>query len=527
MRLAKLMAAGFALAAIIVLPGRTPSAAEDDRLTVVATTGILTDLTSRVAGDHAHVVGLVPPGADPHTYEPSLRDVRDIVNARIAFSNYLMLEEQSLIRTIDANLPATAKHIALAEEASGYSAEIIPLVENHSLDTVWLGLRVHGTVEGATRSSAVELAMIQADGPGAVHGFVTGTFGNPIGVFNSADGFDPARGYTGDLTSLPMDAHTHMSWAFTEPGVYELTFHSHYVADPGSRPRNQLTGRLAVAVGVDPTTLGKKVVLREGHADITADLTQGRLAVFSDQIAGGDALGLGQAAIDDVVIHVPSKALLPVPADPSYRFIARPGADVYQLPQAVLGKHVHGEIDPHLWQDVRNAQAYVEVIRDQLIAADPANATAYRDNARATLAELDQVHDYVQRSVATIPEANRHLVTTHDAYGYLAHRYGLQIAAVVAPSPVQEPSAADQRRLTRTLADLNLPAVFIEPNATQHSHALIGAAKQTGTSVCRIWGDAFTRKVTTYPDMMRANADSLARCLGGQPLGDHDLKDDR
>lgn len=525
-RLLKVAAAGLVLAAAIGLPGRTPSAASDGRLTVVATTGILADLATRVGGDQARVVGLVPPGADPHTYEPSLRDVRDIVGAKLAFSNYLMLEEQSLIRTIDANLPKSSRHVALAEEASGYSAEIIPLVENHSLDTVWLGLRVHGTKEGATRSSTVELALVDVQGPGAVHGFVTGTFGQPISVFDSSDGTDASRGYAGDITTLPMDAHTHMSWAFTVPGEYRLTFRAQYVAGPGVRPKQVAESTLTVVVGENPGKDGRKVIA-EGHADITADLVQGRMQLFTDKLPSGKGARAGMEAtpLEDVVISVPPKALLPVPADPAYRFIARPGQDVYQLPQAVLGRHVHGEIDPHLWQDVRNAQAYVEVIRDQMTAADPANARAYHDNAAKALAELDDVHDYVERSVKSIPEANRHLVTTHDAYGYLAHRYGLDIAAVVAPSPVQEPSLADRRRLTRTLADLALPAVFLEPNATQHSVALVEAAKHTGTKVCTIWGDAFTPNVRTYPDMMRANADSLARCLGGTPLGDHDLKD--
>lgn len=523
----KTAVAGLVLAAAVVAPGRTPSAALDGRTTVITTTGILTDLTQRVAGDAAHVVGLVPPGADPHTYEPSLRDVRDVVHAELAFSNYLMLEEQSLIRTIDANLPAGAQHIALAEEASAYSAEIIPLVEHHSLDTVWLGLRVAGTKPGATRASSVEMRMTGVDGPGAVHGFVTGTFGAPSSVFDSSDGFDAARGYAGDATTLPMDAHTHMSWAFTTPGIHEVHFEADYRPEPGARPRDTMTGTLTVAVGVDPHRLGRPVVLAEGHADLTADLEQGVLRLSTDAADSHDDLGMGEVALSDVVISVPPKALMPVPADPAFRFIARPGTDVYQLPQAVLGKHVHGEIDPHLWQDVRNAQAYVEVIRDKLTEADPQHAAEFRANAARTLAELDEVHDYVERSVASIPEANRHLVTTHDAYGYLAHRYGLDIAAVVAPTPAQEPSLADRRRLTTTLHDLALPAVFVEPNASQHARALHEAAAHTGTQVCTIWGDAFTEGVPTYPDMMRANADSLARCLGGTPLGDHDLKDQR
>ncbi len=512
------------LAVAVLAPGRTTSGAEDGRMTVVATTGILGDLAGRVAGDAARVVSLVPPGGDPHTHEPTLRDVRDIVHADVALSNYLMLEEQSLIRAIDANLRPGARHVALAEAASGYSAEIIPLVENHALDTVWLGLRVHGTRPDATRASAVELAMTAVDGPGAVHGFVTGTFGAPESVFDSSDGFDAGRGFEGDRTTLPMDAHTHMSWAFTTRGIHEISFRARYLSRPDARPRDALEGRLLVAVGVDPAATGRPTVLREGHADLTVDLEHGRLAVFTDGAGGG---AMVPHALDDVVIEVPPKALQPVPGDPAYRFIARPGQDVYQLPQAVLGRHVHGEIDPHLWQDGRNAQAYVEVIRDELVRADPAHARTYRDNATRTLAELDDVHDYVERSIATIPEGNRHLVTTHDAYGYLAHRYGLDVAAVVAPSPAEEPSLADRRRLTATLTDLDVPAVFLEANATQHAAALVDAAQHTGTDVCPIWGDAFTRSVATYPDMMRANADSLARCLRGKPLGHHDLEDER
>ncbi|NLT30551.1 MAG: anchored repeat ABC transporter, substrate-binding protein [Propionibacterium sp.] len=524
----KVVAVGLALAATIVLPGRSTPAATDERVTVVATTGIVADLTRRVAGDHVHVVGLVPPGADPHSYEPTLRDVRDIVHARLAFSNYLMLEEQSLIRAIDANLPDGARHIALAEEASGYSAEIIPLVENHSLDTVWLGLRVAGSKPGATRAAAVEVAMVDATGPGGAHGFVTGTFGRPDSVFNSADGFDAGRDFAEDSTSLPLDAHTHMSWAFTEPGLYRLHFRAQYRPDPAARPRDVQRGELLVAVGVDPGGTGRPVVLTEGHADLTVNLDTGRLEIHTDRVTeqNSAAPGMGVVDLDRVVISVPPKALMPVPADPAYRFIERPGRDVYQLPQAVLGKHVHGEIDPHLWQDVRNAQAYLEVIRDQLIAVDPAHAGSYRANAADAIAELDEVHEYVTRSVASIPRNNRHLVTTHDGYGYLAHRYGLSIAAVVAPSPAQEPSLADRRRLSRTLDDLGLPAVFLEPNASRHSTALVEAAHHTGTRVCRIWGDAFTPRIATYPDLMRANADSLARCLGGTPLGENDLKDD-
>lgn len=513
------MVAAAVLAAAIILPGRTDRAAADDRPTVVTTTAVLADLSRHVAGEHARVVGLVPPGADPHSYEPSLRDVRDIVHADLGLSNYLMLEEHSLIQTLDANLPADAPNIALAEAANSYGAEVIPLVENHALDTVWLGLRVQAEKQReASRDATVSLAMTGAETPegGSVHAFVTGTFGQPTRVFDSSDGFDDA-----DLIELPLNAHTHLSWAFTAPGWYRL--HMHVTGPDGS----QRDGTVLVAVGVDPSTAGRPHVLAEGHVDITANEDDGAIQFLADAASLGRTPGPGvppsdMIDVDDAVISVPTKALLPAPSDPAYRFVAKPGTDVYQLPQAVLGNHVHGEIDPHLWLDVRNVQAYVQVIRDQLIHLDPAHADAYRANAADYSHQLDELHRYVTDSIATIPESRRQLITTTDAYGYLAHRYGMQIAAVVSPSPGKEPSLADRRRLTRTLTDLTIPAVFLEPTTQQNSGVLIDAAHSTGARTCPIWGDSFSEGVTDYMTMMRADADSLARCLGGRPLGNHD-----
>ena len=95
-----------------------PDPASDGELRVVATTGILADLVRNVAGDRVHVTQMVPNGADPHSWEPSLRTVRDVAYADVAFSNYLMLEEHALIRALDSNLPAGSRSVSVAEEAA-------------------------------------------------------------------------------------------------------------------------------------------------------------------------------------------------------------------------------------------------------------------------------------------------------------------------------------------------------------------------------------------------------------------------
>ena len=504
--------AAAALAVGIVLPGTTSGAGGDPRPRVITTTGILADLARNVAGDDAVVTSLVPDGADPHSFEPSPRAARDIAYADLALSNYLMLEEQSLIRTIDANLAPGVDHLALAEEASTRGAEIIPLVENRSLESVWLGLRViEDPSAPKDRAAQTRLRMTDAAGPGALHGYVTGTFGQPQSLFDSSDGADDS-----DETLLPQDAHTHVSWAFTEAGVQRMTLEASRAE--GSGPR--LRGTVVLAVGTDPRSIPElkdRRVIDAGHADITADFADGRLALRVDSPDGPQLLGL-----DEVVIHVPPRSLLPVPSDPAFRFIAKPGSDVYQLPQAVLGRHVHGEIDPHLWQDVTNAQAYVEVIRDHLITLDPEHRAGYSQRAAEYLRELDSVDAYMTAAVESIPEEHRDLVTTHDAYGYLASRYGMEIAGTVSPSPGQEPSIADRRRLANTLRDLKVPAVFVEGTAGRTADSLRDAAQLADVQVCSIWGDSFTRHVTDYATLIRANADSLARCLGGTPAGHHD-----
>lgn len=494
---------------------------DDGRLQVVTTSGILRDLVANVGGDRVTAASIVPDEADPHSYEPGLRDVRDVVYADVAFSNYLLLEEHSVITTLDANLRPGTPNISLAEGAVKYAAEIIPLVEDLSLDTVWLGLRARGDGAdlGATRASDVTISATAAAGPGEVFAYLTGSFGEADRFIDSADGFDAADGYRDDTVTLPADAHTHMSWVFTKPGVYTLTLQAALRATSTSKPVPLGSGTYVFAVGVDPQRAAKKagiddpVVLDQGHADLTVDLEARGMTTLYDPTGGGDAT---QRRYDParVVISVPNAAISEVPAGRQFGFLGRAGSQVYQLPQAVLGKHVHGEIDPHLWQNVRNVIAYTKLIRDTLVERDPAGASVYRANADRYIGQLEQVDDELRATVAAIPSAHRQLVTTHDAFGYLAAAYGLKVAGFVTPNPATEPSPRDIAKLTTTVKNLDVPAVFLEPNLASRSSTLTEIAARNDIRVCRIYGDSFGPDARTYLQMMRFNARTLADCLG-------------
>ncbi|WP_425558412.1 anchored repeat ABC transporter, substrate-binding protein [Kribbella ginsengisoli] len=476
------------------------------KVDVVTTTEILADLVQRVGGDRVSATSLVPAGGDPHSYEPTPADAKRVARADVTFTNHLLLEPQSLIKTIDANAPKDAPNVSLAEAAESYGAHVIPLVEDIGLDVLWLGLRVRGTgkARGATRTSSIQLTATKIDGPGKLVAYLTESLGQPDLYFDSSN---PA-----DSTTLPPAAHTHLNWAFTKPGVYHLTLEGKL--DNG-RPLGKGTFTFAVGVEphqVEPADGGKATVLDDGHTDLTVDLDSGQVYAYSDAQRVGAAQSVVPAG--RVVIDVPGKALETVPDDPRFAFLGKAGAQIHQLPQAVLGKHVHGEIDPHLWEDVANAKAYVQLIRDTLIEVDPQSAPAYKTDTDAYLRELDELDEYVRSQLAKIPADRRQLITTHDAFGYLASAYQLKVAGFVVPNPAQEPSVDQVRRLSETIRNLKVPAVFTEPNLAQRASVLTQVARDNGVRVCSIYGDSFDEHARSYVAMMRHNADELLLCLG-------------
>jgi len=182
---------------------------------------------------------------------------------------------------------------------------------------------------------------------------------------------------------------------------------------------------------------------------------------------------------------------------------------------AVLAELAEGlpviDKNPHLWLDAQNAIAYVERIRDALVEIDPAGAQTYRSNADSYLAELRMLDEEVAAAIDSIPSERRKLVTFHDAFPYMAQRYGLEVVDVVVASPGKEPSAKDVANLVEAIATEDVPAVFKEPQL--NARILELAADDAGVEVCTLYSGALDKKVDTYVKLMRFNAKELVRCL--------------
>jgi ABC-type Zn uptake system ZnuABC Zn-binding protein ZnuA len=173
------------------------------------------------------------------------------------------------------------------------------------------------------------------------------------------------------------------------------------------------------------------------------------------------------------------------------------------------------EGNPHLWLDPAIGITYATIIRDALVAADADGAAVYNANFQRYTALITETQTYVLATVGVVPEDDRLLVTTHDAFDYLARAIGFEVAGFVAPSPGQEPSPQDIADLIATIQDFGIPAVFSEPQTDEEARTLEQIADEAGVEVCTLYSDAFDEDVTNYVDLLRFDAEEIARCLGG------------
>jgi manganese/iron transport system substrate-binding protein len=174
-----------------------------------------------------------------------------------------------------------------------------------------------------------------------------------------------------------------------------------------------------------------------------------------------------------------------------------------------------GEPNPHLWMNVAYASKYAGRIADELAAIDPAGASVYEANLASYQARLATLDEEARTALAAIPEANRTVVSFHDAFPYFAAAYGLTIDGTVVDSPGQDPSAAQVAALVSRIRDGGVKAIFAE---AQFNPAIVDTiAAETGATVV---SDLYTDSVgdppqDTYEGLMRWNIDRVVEALGG------------
>jgi manganese/iron transport system substrate-binding protein len=137
-----------------------------------------------------------------------------------------------------------------------------------------------------------------------------------------------------------------------------------------------------------------------------------------------------------------------------------------------------GKPNPHAWMSPANALTYVENIRKAFAKHDPANAEAYSKNAAAYSAAIKAIDGPLRKRIASIPEAQRWLVTSEGAFSYLARDYGMR-ELYLWPINADEVGTPKQvRRVIDLVRKNKIPVVFSESTVSDRPARQV--AKETG-----------------------------------------------
>jgi ABC-type Zn uptake system ZnuABC Zn-binding protein ZnuA len=119
-----------------------------------------------------------------------------------------------------------------------------------------------------------------------------------------------------------------------------------------------------------------------------------------------------------------------------------------------------GKPNPHLWTNPPMAKQYAQVVHDVLVRRDPANAATYESNLAAFVAKVDALDAAMVTATARVPEAQRKLLTYHDAYAYFAVHYGYTVIGAIQPSSFDEPTPKEIANLITQVRESGVKAVF-------------------------------------------------------------------
>ena len=179
-----------------------------------------------------------------------------------------------------------------------------------------------------------------------------------------------------------------------------------------------------------------------------------------------------------------------------------------------------GAYDPHVWFDVELWAIAVEAVRDTMVRIDPTHADGYNERADAYQIELVELDRYVAERAATVPEAQRALITAHDAFGYFAKAYGFEVLGIQGVSTSTEAGAGDIQALADFIVERQIPAIFVESSVSPRTvEALQEAVRSRGFDV-QVGGSLFSDAMGdagtlegTYLGMVRYNTDTIVKAL--------------
>lgn len=175
----------------------------------------------------------------------------------------------------------------------------------------------------------------------------------------------------------------------------------------------------------------------------------------------------------------------------------------------------HGEDpgpDPHFWLDPTRLAEVATAFGDAMVGLDPDHAEGYRTRVARTVASLEDLDGDLEAGLADCEQ--RDLVTSHEAFGYLARRYDLTQVGVSGVSPDEEPSASDLASVIDFVSRHDVRTIYFEPLVSPDVAQTVADETGARTAVLDpLEGLSDASEGDDYLEVMRAN---LATLRAGQ-----------
>jgi zinc transport system substrate-binding protein len=164
--------------------------------------------------------------------------------------------------------------------------------------------------------------------------------------------------------------------------------------------------------------------------------------------------------------------------------------------------------DPHFWLDPTRLAAVGDALAERLAEVDPDHADAFERNAADLRADLEALDQEIGTGLGTCDV--RTLVTAHEAFGYFADRYGLEVHGISGLSPTQEPEPAQLAEIADLVADEGVTTVYTETLVDPSVAETVAAEAGVRTRVLDpVEGLTEASEGQDYLEVMRANLATL------------------
>lgn len=215
-----------------------------------------------------------------------------------------------------------------------------------------------------------------------------------------------------------------------------------------------------------------------------------------------------QAAVDDAVDANPPAHVVDAAQDTELH--AAEHAEDGEEEHAEDDGHDHGSLDPHFWLDPTRLPAVADDVAAQLAAIDPDHAEEFRANAEAfaqTMADLD-----AEYSTGLASCESRTIVTTHEAFSYLAERYDLEQVGISGVDPEGEPSPARLAEVGKVVQDEGVSTIFFETLASPKVAETLADELGVDTAVLDPL-EGLTDDTQDYVSVAQSNLETLRTAL--------------